>query len=70
MCGIIGVLANRPAAPLLTEALKRLEYRGYDSAGIATLDNHALGLVKSGGRIQMLADRLDQRQYQRQADST
>jgi len=38
MCGIIGVLANRPAAPLLIEALRRLEYRGYDSAGIATLD--------------------------------
>jgi glucosamine--fructose-6-phosphate aminotransferase (isomerizing) len=38
MCGIIGVLANRPAAPLLVEALKRLEYRGYDSAGVATLD--------------------------------
>jgi glucosamine--fructose-6-phosphate aminotransferase (isomerizing) len=38
MCGIIGVLADRPAAPLILEALKRLEYRGYDSAGLATLD--------------------------------
>ncbi len=38
MCGIVGVLTNRPAAPLLLGALKRLEYRGYDSAGLVTLD--------------------------------
>lgn len=38
MCGIIGILGSEPAAPRLLEALKRLEYRGYDSAGIATLD--------------------------------
>ena len=38
MCGIIGVLSNHEAAPLLVEALKRLEYRGYDSAGIATVN--------------------------------
>ena len=37
MCGIIGVLGNHEVAPLLVEALKRLEYRGYDSAGIATV---------------------------------
>ena len=37
MCGIVGVIGSRPAAPLLIEALRRLEYRGYDSAGIATL---------------------------------
>ena len=41
MCGIVGVIGERPAAPLLLEALRRLEYRGYDSAGIATLvDGH------------------------------
>ncbi len=39
MCGIVGVLGARPAAPLLLDALRRLEYRGYDSAGIATLAN-------------------------------
>ncbi|MCC6518757.1 MAG: hypothetical protein IT543_07890, partial [Tabrizicola sp.] len=38
MCGIVGVLGNHEAAPLLVEALKRLEYRGYDSAGIATVN--------------------------------
>ena len=37
MCGIVGVLGNHQVAPILVEALKRLEYRGYDSAGIATV---------------------------------
>ncbi len=39
MCGIVGILGNHEVAPILVEALKRLEYRGYDSAGIATIDN-------------------------------
>jgi glucosamine--fructose-6-phosphate aminotransferase (isomerizing) len=39
MCGIIGILGQKPAAPLLLEALRRLEYRGFDCAGIATLVN-------------------------------
>ena len=39
MCGIVGVIGARPAAPLILESLYRLEYRGYDSAGIATLVN-------------------------------
>ena len=38
MCGIVGVLGNHQVAPILVEALKRLEYRGYDSAGIATVN--------------------------------
>ncbi len=42
MCGIIGILGLTPVAPLLVDALKRLEYRGYDSAGIATLENGRL----------------------------
>jgi glucosamine--fructose-6-phosphate aminotransferase (isomerizing) len=37
MCGIVGVISSRPAAPVILESLRRLEYRGYDSAGIATL---------------------------------
>ena len=37
MCGIIGVIGNQPAAALLVDGLKRLEYRGYDSAGVATI---------------------------------
>ena len=39
MCGIVGVLGNHEVAPIIVEALKRLEYRGYDSAGIATVRN-------------------------------
>src|SRR3978361_1879375 len=39
MCGIVGVIGARPAAPIILDALRRLEYRGYDSAGIATLVN-------------------------------
>ena len=46
MCGIIGVLGDHEAAPLLVEALKRLEYRGYDSAGIATVENGKLGTCR------------------------
>ena len=42
MCGIVGVLGHHEAAPLLVEALKRLEYRGYDSAGIATVNHGVL----------------------------
>ena len=38
MCGIIGILGNHEVSPLLVDALKRLEYRGYDSAGVATVD--------------------------------
>ena len=42
MCGIIGILGKEPAAPRLVEALRRLEYRGYDSAGVATLEGGVL----------------------------
>ena len=37
MCGIVGIIGAKPVAPLIVDALKRLEYRGYDSAGVATL---------------------------------
>ncbi|NCO16163.1 MAG: glutamine--fructose-6-phosphate transaminase (isomerizing) [Alphaproteobacteria bacterium] len=54
MCGIVGVLANRPAAPIIYEALKRLEYRGYDSAGIATLDDGVLTRRRAVGKLSAL----------------
>ena len=64
MCGIVGVIGTKPAAPRILEALKRLEYRGYDSAGIATLLN--ANLVDAGidrrraaGKLANLADVLD-----------
>ncbi|MGH6951570.1 MAG: glutamine--fructose-6-phosphate transaminase (isomerizing) [Vitreimonas sp.] len=51
MCGIIGILGNSPAAPRLVEALKRLEYRGYDSAGVATLEDGAIKRRRAAGKL-------------------
>jgi len=58
MCGIVGVLGNHEAAPLLVEALKRLEYRGYDSAGIATVHNGKLDRRRAVGKLVNLSDLL------------
>ena len=58
MCGIVGVLSAHEAAPLLVEALKRLEYRGYDSAGIATVQNGRLDRRRAVGKLVNLSDRL------------
>jgi glucosamine--fructose-6-phosphate aminotransferase (isomerizing) len=58
MCGIVGVLGNHEAAPILVEALKRLEYRGYDSAGIATVDNGVLNRRRAVGKLVNLSDLL------------
>jgi glucosamine--fructose-6-phosphate aminotransferase (isomerizing) len=58
MCGIIGYTGPREAEPILVEGLRRLEYRGYDSAGLATLAGPQLHLRKRAGRIQELARHL------------
>jgi len=59
MCGIVGVLGDHEAAPILVEALKRLEYRGYDSAGIATLDEEGrLDRRRAVGKLVNLSDLL------------
>jgi glucosamine--fructose-6-phosphate aminotransferase (isomerizing) len=55
MCGIVGVIGVQPAAPLLLEALRRLEYRGYDSAGIATLVNGHIERRRAPGKLSNLA---------------
>ena len=55
MCGIVGVIGQTPAAPLLLEALRRLEYRGYDSAGIATLVNGHIDRRRAPGKLGNLA---------------
>ena len=60
MCGIIGILGNEPAAPRLLEALRRLEYRGYDSAGIATLDaSGKIERVRAPGKLKNLEAELE-----------
>ena len=56
MCGIIGVVGRSPAAPRLIESLKRLEYRGYDSAGVATLDGGVLDRRRAVGKIRALEE--------------
>ena len=58
MCGIVGVLGKHEAAPLLVEALKRLEYRGYDSAGIATVKDGKLERRRAIGKLVNLSDLL------------
>jgi len=60
MCGIVGILAERAVTPLLLDGLKRLEYRGYDSAGIATLANGHIEYCRAEGKLEKLAAKLQQ----------
>ena len=58
MCGIVGILGNHEASPILVDALKRLEYRGYDSSGIATINDGVLERRREIGKLVNLADKL------------
>ena len=58
MCGIVGIIGGRDVAPLLVDALKRLEYRGYDSAGVATLQDGKLDRRRAEGKLGNLEGRL------------
>jgi glutamine---fructose-6-phosphate transaminase (isomerizing) len=58
MCGIVGIIGTEPAAPQLIDALKRLEYRGYDSAGVATLEHGVLTRRRAEGKLKNLESRL------------
>ena len=60
MCGIVGIIGREPVAGHLIDALKRLEYRGYDSAGIATLEQGALSRRRAQGKLKELEGRLEQ----------
>ena len=54
MCGIIGITSNKSVSENIINSLKKLEYRGYDSAGIATLNNQSINEKKCSGRVEEL----------------
>ena len=58
MCGIVGIVGHSPVAPLIVDALKRLEYRGYDSAGVATIEHGQLARRRAEGKLINLERRL------------
>ncbi|SNY93320.1 glucosamine--fructose-6-phosphate aminotransferase (isomerizing) [Cohaesibacter sp. ES.047] len=59
MCGIVGILGKTPVSPQLVDALKRLEYRGYDSAGVATISDGQLGRRRAPGKLRNLEQLLE-----------
>jgi len=63
MCGIIGYIGKKSALPILLEGLKRMEYRGYDSAGVAFLGNDQLEVIKKQGKLQKLKDEIGNKKF-------
>ena len=58
MCGIVGYIGNKPVQSIILDGLRKLEYRGYDSAGISFLSNEGLQTVKASGKIVNLEEKL------------
>ena len=58
MCGIVGYIGKKPALPILLQGLRRLEYRGYDSAGVAILHNDQISRLRSIGKIDQLTEKI------------
>ncbi|HET7322322.1 MAG TPA: hypothetical protein VFI96_07510, partial [Longimicrobiaceae bacterium] len=61
MCGIIGYIGDQQVAPLLLDGLRRMEYRGYDSAGIAVVTDHQIEVRKEAGKIAELANLVEEK---------
>ena len=63
MCGIIGYIGNKPALKILLNGLSKLEYRGYDSAGVALVSNHKLNIIKSKGKLENLVNKVEGNEF-------
>ena len=59
MCGIVGITSSKPVSSLILNSLRKLEYRGYDSAGIATLNEGFINEIKCEGRVDSLEKNFD-----------
>ena len=65
MCGIVSYIGHQDPVPILIKGLRRLEYRGYDSAGLALLNGNNLNYIKKAGKVSELSDKVLNKSYSR-----